>query len=72
MRPQFLEEYEKIVSEFSRQGFGIYDDTPDVHRAIAVSDAYYGDPSSLVALFERTGKPVMIQNKNIISEKLVR
>ena len=71
MRPQFLEEYESIVSEYRRQGFGIYDDTPDVRRAIALSDAYYGDPGSLVALFERTGKPVMIQNENIISGKLL-
>ena len=62
MRPQFLEEYENIVSEYRRQGFGIYDDTPDVHRAIAIADAYYGDGSSLVALFELTGKPAMIQN----------
>jgi len=65
MRPQFLEEYESIVSEYRQQGFGIYDDTPDIHRAIAISDAYYGDGGSLVALFEMTGKPAMIQNLDI-------
>jgi len=64
MRPQFLQEYENIVLEYRQQGFGIYDDTPDVHRAIAVSDAYYGDQGSLVALFQQTGKPIMIQNIN--------
>jgi len=69
MRPQFLQEYENIVSEYKQQRFGIYDDTPDVHRAIAMADAYYGDWSSLVALFEQTGKPVMIQDINIISGK---
>ena len=72
MRPQFLEEYENIVSEYKQQVLGIYDDTPDVHRAIAVSDAYYGDQSSLVVLYQQTGKPIMIQNKNIISVNLIR
>ena len=69
MQPQFLQEYENIVSEYRRQRFGIYDDTPDVHRAIAIADAYYGDQGSLVVLFEQTGKPMMIQNINFISGK---
>jgi hypothetical protein len=67
MRPQLLREYEGIVSEYRRAGFGIYDDTSDLHRAIARSDAYYGDGSSLVAMYAVTGKPVMIQNAKILS-----
>ncbi len=62
MRPQLSEEYRKIVDEYVQAGWGIYDDTPDLDRAILWSDAYYGDPSSLVWLYRRTGKPVMIQN----------
>jgi hypothetical protein len=62
MRPQLLEEYERIVANYRREGFGIYDDTPDPHRAIAWTDAYYGDGSSLVPMYQATGKPVMIQN----------
>ena len=34
----------------------------ELDRAIALSDAYYGDPSSVVHLYKQTGKPIMIQN----------
>lgn len=60
-RPQLLEEYERIVESYKREDWGIFDDTPELDRAIAVSDAYYGDMSSLVELYRMTGKPVMIQ-----------
>ena len=43
----------------------IFDDTADMNRAIAISDAYYGDPSSLVELYKKTGKPIMIENIEI-------
>ncbi|MDR1246040.1 MAG: CDP-glycerol glycerophosphotransferase family protein [Clostridiales Family XIII bacterium] len=67
MMPQLLREYKQIVADYRREGYGIFDDGPDVHRAIAVSDAYYGDISSLVALYGVTGKPMMIQNRFIHS-----
>lgn len=66
MRPQFMKEYRGIVEQYRSEDWGIYDDTPDLHRAIALSDAYYGDWSSLVELYRITGKPVMIQNLQII------
>jgi hypothetical protein len=62
MRPQLLREYGQIVAEYKSGGWGIYDDTPDLHRAVAWTDAYYGDVSSLVALYGVTGKPMMLQN----------
>jgi hypothetical protein len=63
MRPELARKYAEIVAEYKNEGFGIYDDTPDPYRAITVSDAYYGDGgSSIVALYQATGKPVMIQN----------
>ena len=62
MRPELREEYEGIVDQYKEEGWGIYDDTTDVERAIALSDAYYGDWSSLVQLYEKTGKPMMIQD----------
>jgi hypothetical protein len=49
---------------------GIFDDSPDLHRAIVWSDAYYGDGSSVVQLYEKTGKPVMIQNLSTIKTEL--
>ncbi|MDR2132223.1 MAG: hypothetical protein LBP30_02630 [Clostridiales Family XIII bacterium] len=59
MRPQLLAEYKRIVADYRRAGRGIYDDTADLHRAIAWTDAYYGDGSSVAALFGAAAKPVM-------------
>lgn len=61
MRPQLLERYRRIVEEYKAAGWGIYDDSADMDRAIAVSDGYYGDMSSVVWLYRETGKPIMLQ-----------
>ena len=65
MLPELWAEYERIAEEYKAEGWGIYDDTADVDRAIVLSDAYYGDMSSVVQLYQKTGKPVMIQDVNI-------
>ena len=70
MRPQLLDDYLSIIDEYKRQGVGIYDDTPDLNRALAISDAYYGDWSSLVALYQCTGKPVMIQDVDVVPQNV--
>ena len=62
MRPQLLDEYRLLVDEYKRDGFGIYDDTPDLNRAIAVSDGYYGDLSSLIEMYKAIEKPVEVQH----------
>ena len=66
MRPELLSEYQQIVEEYKRSNVGIYDDSADLHRAIAWSDAYYGDWSSVVILYRLTGKSMMQQNENIL------
>ena len=66
MRPELWKEYEKLVEEYKKEGWGIYDDTADMDRAVALCDAYYGDGSSLVQLCQEAGKPVMIQNVEIM------
>lgn len=65
MRPQLAERYRRIVEEYKRAEWGIYDDSPDMYRAIAVSDGYYGDISSVVWLYQKTGKPIMLQNVDV-------
>ena len=45
---------------------GFYDDTADLDRAIEISDAYYGDGSSVVQLYQQTGKPIMMQDVEIV------
>ena len=66
MFPALCNEYIQIVNEYIKGGWGIYDDSPDLNRAIALCDAYYGDASSVVQLVQKVGKPVMIQNVNVI------
>lgn len=65
MRPQLCTEYDMIVRNYIEEGWGIYDDTADVSRAVAISDAYYGDESSVVQVYQKVGKPVMIQDVKI-------
>lgn len=66
MSPELLEQYQSIVENYCQGAWGIYDDTSDLNRAIALSDCYYGDQSSVVQLYQETGKPIMIQNVGIL------
>jgi hypothetical protein len=59
MRPALQQTYDHLVQQYRTEGWGIYDDTPDLNRAIALSDAYYGDESSVIFLYEKTGKPIL-------------
>lgn len=68
IKPQMLQRYEKIVQQYKLENFGIYDDTPDVTRAIGYADIYYGSESSLVPMFGITGKPIIIHNINCIKD----
>jgi hypothetical protein len=65
MLPHLLERYRNMVREYKMKAYGIFDDTSDIHRAIALSDAYYGDKGSVVILYKETGKPCMIQNMKV-------
>ncbi|MBQ7944877.1 MAG: hypothetical protein IJ326_12560 [Lachnospiraceae bacterium] len=62
MRPWLWAEYDKLVQQYVAEGWGIYDDSADMDRAVVLSDAYYGDHSSVVQVYQQTGKPVMVQN----------
>ena len=66
MREELLEEYDEIISTYRQENWGIYDDTPDIDRAIILSDAYYGTNSSVVPMYKATKKPIMIQNEEVL------
>lgn len=66
MRPNLWRKYESIVEQYKRDNWGIYDDSVDMDRAVILSDAYYGDLSSIVQLYQQTGKPIMIQDIYIL------
>lgn len=63
MRPWLLEKYNRIVKEYVRKGYGIFDDSPDVNRAMEATCAYIGDAStSMVNMFGITGKPLYLNS----------
>lgn len=66
MRPELWSRYEELVKAYREEGWGVYDDSADMDRAIVISDAYYGDHSSLVQIYQATGKPIMLQNVDIL------
>lgn len=68
--PQLMEAYRQLIAEYKAEGWGIYDDTADLHRSIALSDAYYGDGGSVPVLYRETGKPIMIQNYNVLEDEV--
>lgn len=69
MRPQLWLEYDKLVRKYREEGWGIYDESADVDRAVVISDAYYGDGSSVVQLCREKGMPVMLQMVAIDKKK---
>lgn len=64
MRPDLAEKYKAIRKKYEEEAWGILDTSVDLHRAIAVTDAYYGDWSSVIQLYRKTGKPILIQSDN--------
>ena len=68
MRPQLWEGYKEIRDRYVEEGWGIYDDSADVDRAVVLSDAYYGDGSSVVQLCRKQYKTVLFQDVDYINE----
>lgn len=66
--PQALERYLELKNKYLEEAWGIYDDTADMNRAIAISDAYYGDSGSVMQLYKKTGKIMMIQEINYFAD----
>lgn len=66
MIPELLEEYRGIVEEYRRGEVGIYDDSGDISRAIAMCDAYFGDEGFIADCVKKTGKVMMYQDYQIV------
>ncbi|MGN0941823.1 MAG: hypothetical protein ACI4OA_08975 [Selenomonadaceae bacterium] len=68
IRQAMSDEFEKLRDEYRAEGWGIYDDTPDIEQTIALSDVYIGDSgTSVTSLFGIGGKPIFIFNNVIHS-----
>ena len=66
MVPWLRDAYINRVQQFREEGWGIYDETPDPNLAMALSDGYYGDMSSLVTTYRETGKPILLQDTYVL------
>lgn len=60
MRPELYGAYEAMEKKFILEKIGIYDDTPDSNRAVAATDGFLGDYSSLCGLYGIVGKPIFL------------
>lgn len=65
MLPALEEQYKEVRRQYQEECIGILDESADLHRAIAISDAYYGDWSSVVQLYKAAGKPVLYESDSI-------
>lgn len=72
MRPDMLSEYQQIVNQYKKEAWGIFDDGVDLQWAIAETDAYYGDKSSVVQLYKEAKKPVMIQHVTVRTQHEIK
>lgn len=65
MLPHLEEWYKSLRKQYQEEGVGILDESTDLHRTIAISDAYYGDWSSVMELYKATGKPILLSVDNL-------
>jgi len=70
LTPDILLRYRQIVADYQREGWGIYDDTSNLHRAIAWGDGVYGDWSSVHLLYQVAGKPAMVADTMTFYERV--
>lgn len=68
MRPAYVREYCQLEEQYKKEAWGIYDDTPDVIRAVIWADAYYGGNSSVAYLYQVTGKPILIEHLPLLED----
>ncbi|MCI8466452.1 MAG: hypothetical protein HFI63_11490 [Lachnospiraceae bacterium] len=69
MRKEYVARYQELKQTFLSRDLGIYDDTPDIAKTIALCDAYIGDSgTSVTALFGMTGKPLFVMDNSFYSE----
>ena len=66
MRKEYKPIFDALKAAFINDNIGIYDETPDMEKTIALSDVYIGDSgTSVTSLFGMAGKPLFILNNFI-------
>ncbi len=64
-KPGVMQRYRDLLQEYREDGWGIYDDTQELERAVRMADAYYGDTGREANMCRDQKKPVMFQNTAI-------
>lgn len=69
MLPELEGRYRELRQRYMEDHIGILDESVDLNRAIAISDAYYGSWSSVVELFKAERKPILYENVKVRYEE---
>lgn len=65
-QPELWKGFMEIVEQYKKEGWGIYDDSADLDRAVIATDAYFGDWNTVVWKYQKLGKPTMLEDVNIV------
>ncbi len=60
--PGLWQQYRSLVQEYREEAWGIYDDSCEAERAIALCDACYGDGGTVINTCRTRKKPVKLQD----------
>lgn len=63
--PEMGTKIHDMIERFRNEDMGIYLESDDITKAVAVADAYYGDRDNVMYMVMKLGKPVMLQNAEI-------
>ena len=63
--PELFDKFKVMFEKFNRMDLGMYVESDDLTKSVAVADAYFGDRDAIMYQVRKLGKPVMIQNVEI-------
>lgn len=65
MMQELRKQYIELREWYKDSQIGILDESGDLNRAIVISDAYYGNWSSVAHLYHAVNKPILYEHDNI-------
>ncbi len=63
--PEMFEKFKEMYDRFIKMDLGMYVESDDLSKPVAVADAYFGDRDAILYQVRKLGKPVMIQSIDI-------
>jgi hypothetical protein len=69
LAPELLGAYEELEKEYVLERIGIYDEGADGNLAVASTDAFIGDYSSMIQMFGVVGKPIFWMDDHVLAER---